>query len=138
MAAASQTRRKEGFSGADVDYLDQPIETVQISRVARVKRKIVGQGGRGNHQVDSPCASWLATRVVNRRINLSISTGTARTKGDGFEIRLDMLELQLPPCPRNLVACRVWSAAQLRQRQSRDRYLGGESGGIDRAQINRD
>jgi len=115
-AAASRTKRKEGFSGAYVDYLDQLIETVQILCVARVKRKIVSQSSRGNHQVDSPCAARLATRVVNCRIDLTVSTGATRAKGDSFEVRLHVLELQLPPCSRDLVAGRVWPTAQLGQR----------------------
>lgn len=115
-AAASQTKRKEGFSGADVDYFDQLIETVQVLCVARVKRKIVSQSSRGNHQVDSPCAARLATSVVDCRINLTVSAGTTRTKGDCFEVRLHVLELQLPPRPRDLVAGRMWPTAQLGQR----------------------
>jgi hypothetical protein len=98
----------------------------------------MGESRGRNHQVDSTTTPRLAPSVIDRRVDATVSTSAGWPERNGFEVRLNALEMQLATRPRELIVGGMRSSGQLCQRQGRNRNLGGETGWIDRSKVNRD
>lgn len=98
----------------------------------------MGESRGRNHQVDGATTPRLAPSVVDRRVDATVSTSAGWSESDGFEVRLNALEMQLATRSRELIVGSMRPSAQLRQRQGRDRNLGRETSWIDRSKVNRD
>ena len=98
----------------------------------------MGESRGRNHQVDSATTPRLAPRVIDRRVDATVSTSAGRPERNGFEVRLNALKMQLATRSRELILGGMRSGGQLRQRQGRDRNLGRETSWIDRSKVYRD
>lgn len=83
----------------------------------------MGEGGRGDHQVDGAAATGLASFGLNSRGDDTIRTRASRIERQGFQVRLDELEMALASRSIQLIGRGRWSGDQLRKRQGRYRYF---------------
>ncbi len=74
------------------DY-DQAIYPSEVVRIARVERKPVRQGDRGDHRVVGPCVR-LSARASKRRCDLAECSSCLDIEGKGIKVGFRLLEMR--------------------------------------------
>jgi hypothetical protein len=120
-------------------YLEPNVlEVLEVGGVASEKWKVVGEGDRGDQEVDCSGAAWLACTRSRCGVDASVDAGCLVIEWQGIERGLGPLEPFLAAGALGCVIGGMRPCCEFRKRQGRHGCFAWEPRGFDLVEIDDD
>jgi hypothetical protein len=123
---------------SDGHDVDQGVQRSEVVGIPRVERQLERASDCSDHQVDRSCASRLAARCPDCRIDTPVGPSRISVERQRGEGRLGPLQTILPSCSLHRILGSVGASSEFGHRDRRHGDLGREHTHIDAVEVDHD